>query len=277
MIRMGEFLSIFAAVQMASGPQLTANLLQAESLIAQAAKDGANLVVLPENFALMGHTEEDKLKIKEAHGSGRLQDFLAEQARKNGVWLCGGTIPLESDEADKVYASSLVFNDQGEQVARYDKIHLFDVEISETEDRYEESATIKAGEEVVVFDSPFGKIGLAICYDLRFPELFRQMIDKGAEIFLLPAAFTDITGKAHWEPLIRARAIENMAYIVAAAQGGYHINGRATYGHSMIVDPWGGIVSVQDSKNPGVIVGEIKQDCLQSTRNTFPALSHRRL
>ncbi|MGV6857695.1 MAG: carbon-nitrogen hydrolase family protein [bacterium] len=270
-------MSVFAAIQMASGPQLTANLLQAESLITQAAQEGADFVVLPENFALMGHTEEDKLKVKEPHGSGRLQDFLAEQARKNGIWLCGGTIPLESEDPNKVYASSLVFNDAGEQVARYDKVHLFDVVISETEERYEESATIKNGGETVVFDSPFGKIGLAICYDLRFPELFRTMQEQGAEIFLLPAAFTDITGKAHWEPLLRARAIENLAYVVAAAQGGYHINGRATYGHSMIVDPWGGIVSIQDSKTPGVNTGEIKNDCLHSTRQTFPALSHRRL
>lgn len=266
----------FAAIQMSSGGQVSANLAEAARLIEQAVSRGANFLVLPENFAIQGKNETDKLSVKEQPGMGVIQDFLANQARKHGVWLCGGTLPMASEEDERVYASCLVFNDQGKQVARFDKIHLFDVTLQKGGLIYNESATIKPGSDVVVFDSPFGKVGLAVCYDLRFPELFRKMVDLGAEIILLPSAFTAQTGRAHWEPLIRARAIENLVYVVAADQAGYHLNGRASHGHSLVVDPWGGIVSQLDSNVPGVVVGEIKLDCLRSMRKTFPVLEHRR-
>ncbi len=262
---------------MASGPQVPANLLTAERLIGEAARQGAQFVVLPENFAMMGLDEADKLAIRERPGEGPLQDFLAEQARQHGVWIDGGTIPIESDDPGRVYAASLVYDPQGELVARYDKMHLFDVELLDTEERYHESGTTKSGTRTVVVDTPFGKVGIAVCYDLRFPELFRDLLDLGAEIVVIPAAFTALTGKAHWEVLLRARAIENLVYVVAAAQGGYHINGRATWGHSMIVDPWGNIIAGLDSTAPGVVLGEIKRDYLASTRQSFPTIEHRRI
>ncbi len=270
-------MSRFAAIQMGSGSQVSANLLAAEKLIREAVEQGAEFVVLPENFALMGKTEQDKLKISESEGAGRLQDFLAEQSRKHGIWLHGGTIPLASDDPSKVHATSLLFDAEGRQVARYDKIHLFDVHIVGSDEHYIESETIVRGDRVVVTDTPFGRVGMAVCYDLRFPELFRQMLDQGAEIILLPAAFTDITGRAHWEILLRARAIENLCYIVASAQGGFHVNGRATYGHSMIVDPWGGIVAERSATSCGVVIGDIETEYLRTTRKQFPALEHRRL
>ncbi len=267
----------FAAIQMASGPQVPANLLTAERLIADAARGGAQFIVLPENFAMMGIDEADKLAIREPPGQGPLQDFLAEQARQHGVWLNGGTIPIESDDPQRVYAASLLYDPEGRQVARYDKMHLFDVELLDAEERYHESGTTKSGQGTVVVDTPFGKVGMAVCYDLRFPELFRDLLDAGAEIILLPAAFTALTGKAHWEILVRARAIENLVYVVAAAQGGYHINGRATWGHSMIVDPWGNIIAELDSSAPGVALGEVRRDYLTSTRQSFPTIEHRRI
>jgi nitrilase len=268
--------SIFAAIQMASGSQLSANLSMAEQLMSDAVKAGAQMLVLPESFSFIGRRDEDILETCEEPGYGPLQDFLAEQARLHGVWLCGGTIPLKSPDSNRVYASSLVYNAQGEQVSRYDKIHLFDVELLGADEQYTESATIYPGDAVVVTDTPFGRVGMAVCYDLRFPELFRELVNKGAEVIFLPAAFTALTGKAHWDVLVRARAIENLCYIVAAAQGGYHINGRSTYGHSMIVDPWGG-ASQLNSTTPGIITAEVKSDYLYSTRRSFPALEHRRL
>lgn len=267
----------FAAIQMSSGGSVPCNLEEAEKLIAQAVEQGANFVALPENFAIQGKSEEDKLEVKEQPGEGPIQDFLSRQAKQHSIWLCGGTLPMASDEEGRVFAASLVYNEKGEQVARFDKIHLFDVSLDEGKEVYKESETIKAGDEVVVVDSPHGKIGIAVCYDLRFPELFRSMVDKGAEIILVPSAFTEVTGKAHWEPLLRARAIENLVYIVAPGQAGYHLNGRASHGHSMVVDPWGGIVSELDTNQPGVAVGEIKLDCVRKTRTTFPVLEHRRI
>jgi len=261
---------------MASGSQLSANLSMAEQLMSDAVEAGAQMLVLPENFSFIGRRDEDILETCEEPGYGPLQDFLAEQARLHGVWLCGGTIPLKSPDSNRVYASSLVYNAQGEQVSRYDKIHLFDVELLGADEQYTESATIYPGDAVVVTDTPFGRVGMAVCYDLRFPELFRELVNKGAEVIFLPAAFTALTGKAHWDVLVRARAIENLCYIVAAAQGGYHINGRSTYGHSMIVDPWGG-ASQLNSTTPGIITAEVKSDYLYSTRRSFPALEHRRL
>ncbi len=269
-------MSIFAAIQMASGSQLSANLSMAERLIADAVESGAQVLALPESFAFIGKQDKEILSISEEPGSGPLQDFFAELAQRHAVWICGGTIPLRSPDADRVYASSLIYDDQGRQVARYDKIHLFDVQLIDSDEQYNESATIYPGNKVVVTDTPFGRIGMAVCYDLRFPELFRELLNQRAEIIFLPSAFTALTGKAHWEVLLRARAIENLCYIVAAAQGGYHINGRSTYGHSMIVDPWGGVTQL-NTTTPGFITAEVKSDYLYSTRRSFPALEHRRL
>ena len=270
-------MTIFAAIQMASGPQVTANLLLAGKLIAEAAGRGARLIVLPENFGLMGVTEQDKLEVAESASGGPMQEFLSENARRYGVWLCGGTVPIESPEPGRVFAASLLYDDKGQQVARYDKIHLFDVALPDADERYNESETIKPGSRTVVVDTPFGAVGMAVCYDLRFPELFRELVDKGAEIIVVPAAFTDLTGKAHWDILVRARAIENLSYVIAAAQGGYHVNGRTTYGHSMIVDPWGAVVDEAGDHKPGVVTGEINLDCLRRVRQSFPVLQHRRL
>jgi nitrilase len=265
-----------AAVQMASGPNVGANLIEAGRLISLAAQAGAKLVVLPENFAIMGMAETDKVQIREAANQGPIQEFLSEAAKKNGVWLVGGTIPMVADDAKKVRAACLVYNPEGKRVARYDKIHLFDVKILDTGEQYIESETIEHGNDIVVVDTPFAKIGLAVCYDLRFPELFRKMLANDVELFVLPSAFTAITGRAHWEVLVRARAIENLCYVIAAAQGGYHVNGRETYGDSMIVDPWG-IVLDRLSNGSGYVIAEFDRAYLQRTRQTFPALSHRKL
>ncbi len=265
-----------AAIQMASGPNVDANLYQAERLISQAARAGAELVVLPENFAIMGMSEKDKVAIREHPGDGRIQNHLTEQARRYSIWIVGGTVPLECPDPERVAAACLLFNQQGEQVARYDKIHLFDVRIVDSHESYNESETIKKGTDVVVADTPFGRLGLAVCYDLRFPELFRALLDRGAEIVALPAAFTAITGRAHWEVLVRARAIENLVYMVAAAQGGYHVNGRETFGDSMVVDPWGTVLD-RLRHGPGVVIGSVDRGRLQSTRCNFPCISHRRL
>ncbi len=265
-----------AAIQMASGPNVEANLLEAGRLVTNAVDAGAELVVLPENFALMGMSELDKVKIREAEGDGRIQGFLAEQASKHGVWLVGGTLPLECSDANKVYAACLLYDDEGAQVARYDKIHLFDVELIDSGESYNESSTIEHGSDIVVVDTPFGKLGLAVCYDLRFPELFRSMLDKGVELITLPSAFTALTGKAHWESLIRARAIENLSYVIASAQGGYHVNGRETHGDAMIVDPWGHILD-RLPHGSGIVVADIDLARLRSTRRSFPTIEHRRL
>jgi deaminated glutathione amidase len=265
-----------AALQMATGPNVNANLLEAERLIRDAAESGAALVVLPENFAFMGRSERDTLPLAEADGDGPLQQFLSDIAARFGIWLVGGTVPLRSSTPERLRAAALVYNDQGLRVARYDKMHLFDVKLPGADERYEESATIEPGTEPVVVDTPFGRLGLVICYDLRFPELVRYMLDSGVEIIALPAAFTAVTGKAHWETLVRARAIENLAYVIAAAQGGYHLSGRETHGHSMIVDPWGAILA-QVPRGTGCICSAIDRGFQDSVRRTFPVLEHRRL
>jgi len=269
-------MSKVAAIQMASGPNVNANLIEAARLITMAAEAGAELVVLPENFAIMGMSEFDKVKIREADGQGPIQDFLNEQAAKHGVWLVGGTVPLAAHDADKVRSACLLIDDQGQRVVRYDKIHLFDVELPDNGERYVESETIEEGDQVVVVDTPFGRLGLAICYDLRFPELFRQMQWQGVDIIAIPSAFTAITGKAHWETLVRARAIENLSYVIAAAQGGYHVNGRETHGDSMIVDPWGRVLDRLTSGS-GFVLAELDMGNLESTRRNFPVLEHRRM
>lgn len=265
-----------AAIQMASGPNVSANLIEVSRQILSATQAGARLVVLPENFSIMGMQDADQVKICEEEGSGPIQEFLSEQAKKNKVWIIAGTIPLKSNHEDKVYAACLVYNENGEQVTRYNKIHLFDVHLSVSSETYCESETIEAGNQVVVVDTPFGKIGLAVCYDLRFPELFRQLVLKGAEIIVLPSAFTAITGSAHWEVLLRARAIENLCYVVASAQGGYHVNGRETYGNSMIIDPWGAILDHLPGGS-GYVIAEIDIENVKNVRHNFPVLEHRKI
>lgn len=264
-----------AAVQMASGPNVNMNLTEASWLIGRAARAGARLVVLPENFALMPMREADRRAIVETDGEGPLQDFLAQQARRNGVWLIGGTVALAGRNPDKLRAACLVYDDRGERVARYDKMHLFDVNL-ENGEQYHESNVFEAGEEVVVVDTPAGRIGLAVCYDLRFPELFRRLIDAGAQAFAIPSAFTATTGRAHWEVLLRARAIENLAFTVAAAQGGYHLNGRETWGDSQIADPWGEVLD-RLPRGSGVVIADLDPERQRRVRASLPSLNHRRL
>lgn len=264
-----------AAVQMASGPNISANLMEAARLIAVAAEDhGAKLVVLPENFALVGLSEQEKVKIRETEGSGPIQDFIANQAARHGIWLVGGTIPLKAHDPQKVRAACMLWDERGRRMAHYDKMHLFDVHIAETGENYAESLTIERGNRPVVVDTPFGKLGLAVCYDLRFPELFRVMLEEGMEILAVPSAFTAVTGMAHWEILVRARAVENLCYVIAAAQGGYHANGRETYGDSMVVDPWG-VVLDRLPRGSGVVSADIEPARLQNIRRNFPAIQHR--
>jgi nitrilase len=260
---------------MASGPQVSANLTEAARLIGQAAAAGAKLVVLPENFAIMPMKETDRLSATETEGHGPIQVFLAAQARKFGIWLVGGTIPLKAHQADRTRAACLLYNDRGEQVARYDKIHLFDVRL-ENGEQYNESASIEPGESTVVVSTPFGRLGLAVCYDLRFPELFRRLLDDGAELVAVPSAFTARTGRAHWEVLVRARAVENLVYVIASAQGGYHLNGRETYGDSMIVNPWGEVMD-RLGRGSGYVIAECDRPLQDRMRSNFPSIKHRRL
>jgi nitrilase len=263
-----------AAVQMVSGTRVEPNLLAAGSLIARAAQGGAGLVVLPEYFCLMGNRDRDKVAVRETYGSGPIQDFLADQAQRHGIWLVGGTLPLAAPDPDHVYNSTLVFDPQGKRVARYDKIHLFS--FREGDESYDESRTIVPGQEPVAFDCTIGattlRVGLSVCYDLRFPELYRCL--TGADLIVVPAAFTATTGKAHWVALLRARAIENLCYVLAAAQGGQHENGRATFGHSMLIDPWGEVLAVAP-EDAGVVAGEIDLDLIAGCRARLPALAHR--
>lgn len=261
-----------AAVQMASGPRVEANLKEAAWLIEMAVEQGAQLVALPEYFAIMGMKDTDKVAVREDYGSGPIQAFLAATARQYGIWIVGGSVPLVASVKDKVLNTSLVYDDQGQCVARYDKIHLFGFAMGK--ERYSEERTIEPGRQVVALDSPFGRIGLSICYDLRFPELYRALGE--VDLILVPAAFTETTGKAHWETLLRARAIENLAYVLAPAQGGYHVNGRETHGDSMIVDPWG-VVLDRLPRGSGVVVASMNRTHIQRLRQNLPALQHRTL
>ena len=265
-----------AAIQMASGPNVGANLSEAEKLIALAVDAGARLVVLPENFALMAMSEKDRIAVAEQPGKGQIQDFLSRQASGRRIWIVGGTVPLVSNHPGRVRAACQVYNDRGDIVSRYDKIHLFDVDIEQTGENYNESETTEPGDDIVVSKTPFGNLGLSVCYDLRFPELFRSLLDAGMQILVVPSAFTAITGSAHWDVLVRARAIENQCYVIAAAQGGYHINGRETYGHSMIVDPWGNILD-ELASGSGFVDADIDLGYVQRLRRSFPAVEHRRL
>ena len=264
-----------AAVQMVSKTDVGANLHDAGELIARAARAGARLVVLPEYFCLMGRSDRDKVAAREIDGEGPIQSFLSAQAARHGVWLAGGTIPLDAQQPDRVKNSVLVYDPQGKRLARYDKIHLF--AFSRGEESYDEARTIAPGRELSMFEfrpagAPRIKVGLSVCYDLRFPELYRALVP--VDLILVPAAFTATTGRAHWETLLRARAIENLCYVLAAAQGGRHENGRATFGHSMLIDPWGKVLAMQD-EGPGVVVGTIDTQIVTQMRTDLPALAHR--
>jgi nitrilase len=259
-----------AAIQMASGPNVAANLQEAARLIELAAATGARIVALPEYFCIMGMRDTDKVAVRERDGEGPIQAFLAGEARRHKIWLVGGSVPLATGDADKVRNACLVFNQKGERVARYDKIHLFGFEMGQ--ERYTEERTIEPGKGVCTVDSPYGKLGISVCYDLRFPELYRAMGD--VDLLFVPSAFTETTGKAHWDTLIRARAIENLAYVVAPAQGGYHVNGRETHGHTMIVDPWG-VVLDRLPRGSGVVVAGVNPTYQAKIRRSLPALTHK--
>jgi nitrilase len=263
-----------AVIQMVSGAQVQANLASAASGLAQAADQGAELALLPEYFCLLGHHETDKLTLAEPAGKGPLQDFLSQQARQNRLWIVGGTVPLSADRPGKVFNSTLVFNPQGERVVRYDKMHLF--RFVGPGENYDEGRTLQAGRDSVSFELPSRdghrwRVGLSICYDLRFPELFRR---QASDLLLVPSAFTHTTGQAHWEVLLRARAIENLAFVAAAAQGGRHDNGRRTWGHSMLIDPWGQVLAVR-AEGVGVVSAELDAAELVVRRQQLPALEHR--
>lgn len=264
-----------AAIQMNSSDDVTQNLNNAAALLRQARNDGAELAVLPENFAMMVKHDAQRLEIAEADGDGVIQSFLQRQSADLGLWIVGGTIPLRVPGEERAVAASLVFDEQGNRVGRYDKIFLFDVSVPDKDESYQESATTLPGRTPVVIDSPLGRLGLAVCYDIRFPELFREMLDAGMQCMVLPAAFTAATGMAHWEILLRARAVENLSYVIAAAQSGRHANRRETWGHSMIVDPWGRVLK-QLVAGPGVVCADLDLHFESVTRSQFPALDHRR-
>jgi predicted amidohydrolase len=261
-----------AAVQMISTPVPEENFAAAEKLVQQATQQGAQLVLLPEYWPIMGMHEQDKVAHAEEFGMGPIQTFMAGIARKYQVWLIGGTLPLVAPEHGKVLNTTLVYSPAGECAARYDKIHLFS--FVKGEEAYDEGRTIVRGDQVATFEAPFGKVGLSVCYDLRFPELYRAMGD--CALIVVPAAFTYTTGKAHWELLLRTRAVENQCYVLAAAQGGVHPNGRRTWGHSMLIGPWGDI-KAELTEGEGVVTGEIEPLRLHQIRESLPALKHRKL
>lgn len=264
-----------SALQMVSTPDRERNLDEAGRLITRAADEGAQLVLLPEYFCFMGHHEADKLAIRETYGDGPIQRFLAESARRHRIWIIGGTLPLAvttpTPDHARVLNTTLVFDPEGIERARYDKIHLFNFE--KGSESFDEARTIRPGSEVCVFDAPFGRVGLSVCYDLRFPELYRRMGDVA--LIVVPSAFTYTTGRAHWETLLRARAVENQCYVLAAAQGGAHENGRRTWGHSMLIDPWGEIVALRSDEGPGVVTGDIDHARIDEVRRSLPAWRHR--
>lgn len=263
-----------AAVQMTSGPDVAANLGQAAELLAEAAARGAALAALPENFSFMGLKDADKRAMAETDGHGPVQEFLAATARRLRLWIVGGTVPLAASADGRVAAASLVYSSDGERVARYDKIHLFDVDIPGRAESYRESAHVAPGSRAAVLDTPVGRLGLSVCYDVRFPELYRHLSAAGAQLLTVPSAFTSPTGRAHWETLLRARAIENLCYVVAPAQSGFHPSGRETYGDSMIVDYWGRIQQ-RVPRGRGCAVAEVDLARQAGVRETFPALVHR--
>lgn len=261
-----------AAVQMISGPRVADNLATAGRLIAEAVGQGAQLVALPEYFPIIGAADADRVRAREEFGAGPIQSWLAETAQRHGIWIFAGSLPLTASSPDKMRNASLVFNPAGECVARYDKIHLFG--FRKGDEAYDEASFIEPGDQIVAVDTPFGKVALSICYDLRFPELYRALAP--VDLILVPAAFTETTGKAHWEILLRARAIENQCYVLAVGQGGRHENGRMTHGNSMIIDPWGEILD-RKLKGPGVVITDLDHQCIADIRESLPALGHRKL
>ena len=261
-----------AAIQMISGPEVEPNLVAADRLIGEAARGGAQLIALPEYFCILGRHETDKVKVRERDGQGPIQAFLAGVALRHRVWIVGGTLPLECADPLRVRSACMVFDSAGRRVARYDKIHLFG--FRRGAENYDESRTIEPGSEPIAFDSPFGRLGLSICYDVRFPELYRAAGE--IDVWFVPSAFTATTGRAHWEPLLRSRAIENLAFLIAPAQGGLHPNGRETHGHSMIVDPWGSVIA-ERAQGEAVVAAEIDLDRIAEARRELPALEHRKL
>jgi predicted amidohydrolase len=268
-----------AAIQMTSGPEVTANLEQARGLLEEAAGQGAALAALPENFAFMGLHDADKRGVAESDGRGAIQDFLANMALRLHMTLVGGTVPLRAGADGRVAAASLVYGPDGERTARYDKIHLFDVDIpkrgeSASAERYRESAHVAPGSSAVVVETPVGRLGLSVCYDVRFPELYRTLSASGAQLLTVPSAFTGPTGRAHWETLLRARAIENLCYVIAPAQSGFHPSWRETYGDSMIVDYWGRILQ-RLPRGRGCVLADIDPGAQAEVRTNFPALQHR--
>ena len=265
-----------AVIQMTSCANVLKNLKKIETLLALASSKQVKLVVLPENFAFMGLNEADKLAVAETYRNGPIQLAISEMAKKHRLWIVAGTIPIASDDPARCYASSLVFNAKGECVLRYDKMHLFDVQVSASESHKESNSTC-AGTQLKVIDTPVGRVGLSVCYDVRFPEFYRQLREMGADILIVPAAFTFDTGKVHWHTLLKARAIENLSYVVAANQGGEHQNGRKTYGHSMIVSPWGNIESSCSESEVNIAIAGIDIEGMMRTRETFPCLNHRKL
>ena len=265
-------LTRFAAVQMVSAPDVAPNLEAASRLIEDAARGGARLVALPEYFCILGRQGTDKVAAREADGDGPIQRFLADAARRHGVWIVGGTVPVACADPGRVRSACLVFDYTGRRVARYDKIHLFAFE--KGAEKYDEAATIEPGSEPLAIDTPFGRLGLSICYDLRFPELYRAQ--PAVDAWFVPSAFTATTGAAHWETLLRARAIENQCYVVAPAQGGLHPNGRRTHGHTMVVDPWGEVLGVK-AEGEGVVFADIDTGRIAEVRKSLPALQHRKL
>tara|TARA_B100000989_G_scaffold283885_1_gene250183 strand:- start:24530 stop:25339 length:810 start_codon:yes stop_codon:yes gene_type:complete len=260
-----------AAVQMNSSADVDENLNKAEGFIREAAQQGAEVVVLPEMFAMMGKHESDKLTIKETLGDGPIQTWLSKTAGMNNIWVIAGTIPISSNDPNRAFASCLVYDTYGSQVSHYNKLHLFDVDIRAASENYRESETTLAGWDIIDIESPVGQMGFAVCYDVRFPELFRLLIRRNVDLFVLPSAFTEATGRAHWHSLLRCRAIENLSYMVAACQVGKHANGRRTYGHSMIVDPWGDILA-ELPEEEGIIVADIDLARVKQLRREFPVL-----
>ena len=269
-------MSIVAAIQMTSSHVVADNLQAAGELLREAKALGAEVACLPENFSFIGLRDADKLQVAEADGDGPVQAFLSDTARQLKLWILGGSTVIKSDSADRVANASLLFDADGNRVARYDKIHLFDVTIPGRNERYLESAHVTPGRAAAVADTPAGRLGLSVCYDMRFPELYRDLVAQGAEWLAMPAAFTVPTGRAHWETLLRARAIENLCYVVAPAQSGTHTSGRETYGDTLIVDYWGEVLA-RLPKGTGVIMADIDRAKLKETRARFPALDNRRL
>jgi len=259
-----------AVVQMVSAPAVAENLDAAGKLVAQAAGEGAKLVALPEYFCILGMRDTDKVAAKEKDGAGPIQEFLSSTARRHGVWLVGGSVPLECADPGKVRNSCLIYDSEGRRVARYDKIHLFGLELGA--ERFDEGRTIEAGSTPCAIESPFGRIAVSVCYDVRFPELYRELAPM--DLILVPSAFTATTGRAHWETLLRARAIENLAWVLAPAQGGTHPSGRQTHGHSMVVDPWGKVVA-ERATGAGVVMADIDPGFQAKMRKSLPALAHR--